>query len=118
MADFHEIIFAKATKVVPGAAFNRALEALYNTADLVYEVVLSPELAWAQFRDRIYPPFTRYLRSKAFDPERPVGVVVAVFFQDRCYLVDACDFMGILRDLDGLTPGALRALTLGWLQDT
>jgi len=117
MADFHETIFAKATKVVPGAAFNRALEALYNTADLVYEVVLPPGLAWAQFRDRIYPPFIRYLKSKAFDPERPVGAVVAVFFQDRCYLVEARDFMDVLRDLDGLTPGALRDLVLSWLQD-
>ena len=117
MVDFHETIFAKATKVVPGAAFNRALEALYNTADLVYEVLLSPEIAWAQFRDRIYPPFIRYLKSKDFDPERPVGVVVAVFFQDRCYLVDALDFMGILRELDGLTPAALDALIRQWLLD-
>jgi hypothetical protein len=117
MADFHETIFAKATKVVPGAAFNRALEALYSTAELVYEVLLSPEVTWAQFRDRIYPPFIRYLKSKAFDPERPVGVVVAVFFQDRCYLVDALDFMGILRELDGLTPGALNALVRQWLLD-
>jgi hypothetical protein len=117
MVDFRETIFAKATKVVPGAAFNRALEALYNTADLVYEVVLSPDLAWAQFRDRIYPPFTRYLKSKAFNPERPEGAVVAVFFQDRCYLVDARDFLDVLRDLDGLTPGALHALILRWLQD-
>jgi hypothetical protein len=117
MVDFRETIFAKATKVVPGAAFNRALEALYNTADLVYEVVLSPEVAWAQFRDRIYPPFIRYLQDKAFNPERPVGAVVAVFFQDRCYLLDACDFIEVLRDLDGLTPGALRGLILHWLQD-
>ena len=118
MADFHETIFAKATKVVPGAAFNRALEALYDTADLVYEVLLSPELDWTQFRDRIYPPFIRYLKSKAFDPERPVGVVVAVFFQDRCYLVEACDFMGIICELDGLTPGALDALVRQWLLDS
>jgi len=117
MADFRETIFAKATKVVPGAAFNRALEALYNTADLAYEVVFPPELTWAQFRDRIYPPFVRYLRSKSFDPERPAGVVVAVFFQDRCYLVDARDFINILRDLDRLTPGDLHALILQWLQE-
>ncbi len=117
MPDFHERIFAKATKVVPGAAFNRGLEALYDTVELVYEVVLSPELSWAQFRDRIYPPFFRYLKSKAFDPGRPVGAVVAVFFQDRCYLVDACDFVGILRDLDGLTLATLQALILRWLRD-
>ena len=115
--DFHEAIFAKATKVVPGAAFNRALEALYDTADLVYEVVLSPGLSWAEFRDRIYPPFVRYLQSKAFNPERPVGVVVAVFFEDRCYLLDACDFVDVLRVRDGLVPAALKALILRWLHD-
>jgi hypothetical protein len=117
MLDFHERIFARATKVIPGAAFNRALEALYNTADLVYEVLLSPEFAWAPFRDRIYPPFIRYLRSKAFNPERPEGAVVAVFFQDRCYLLEARDFIDVLRDLEGLTPGALHTLILGWLQE-
>jgi hypothetical protein len=117
MADFRDTIFTKATKVIPGAAFNRSLEALYDTADLVYEVPLSPEFAWRQFRDRIYPPFIRYLKSKAFNPEQPEGAVVAVFFQDRCYLLDARDFIDVLRDLDGLTPGALHTRILGWLQE-
>ena len=117
MADFHEAIVAKATKVVPGAAFNRALEALYDTAALVYEVILPPELTWVQFRDRVYPTFVRYLKSKAFNPEVPAGVVVAVFCGERCYLLDACEFVHLLCDLDGLTPDLLRARILEWLQE-
>ena len=117
METFHEAIVAKATKVVPGEAFNRALEALYETAPLVYEVILSPGLPWAQFRDRVYPPFVRYLQSKAFDPVQPAGVVVAVFLRERCYLVDARDFMYVLHELDGLTPARLRARVQEWLQE-
>jgi hypothetical protein len=117
MESFHEAIVAKATKVVPGAAFNRALQALYDTAALVYEVILPPESTWAQFRDRVYPPFVRYLQSQAFDPVQPAGVVVAVFLRERCYLVDALDFMHILRESDGLTPALLRARVRGWLQE-
>jgi hypothetical protein len=118
MVEFHEAIVAKASNVLPGAAFNRALESLYDTAALVYEVILPPELTWAPFRDRVYPPFVRYLQSKAFNPEAPAGVVVAVFFGDRCYLLDACEFMRLLCELDGLTPADLHARILQWLQDT
>jgi hypothetical protein len=117
METFHQAILAKATKVVPGMAFNQALEALYDTAALVYEVILPPELSWVEFRDRVYPLFVRYLQSQAFSPLQPEGVVVAVFLGEDCYLVDARDFMHVLRELDGLTPSLLHTRVHDWLQE-
>lgn len=118
METFQQVIMAKASKVVPGMAFNQPLQALYDTAALVYEVILPSDLAWDQFRDRVYPLFVRYLESQSFDPVQPAGVVVAVFLRERCYLVDALDFMHILRELDGLTPALLRTRVQQWLQET
>ena len=36
-------------------------------------------------------------RSKGVDPENPKCVVVAVFFKDRCHLLEAWNFEGLHR---------------------
>jgi glycosyltransferase involved in cell wall biosynthesis len=49
-----------------------------------------------KFRDQTYPLFARYLKGQGVDPENPKYVVVAVFFKDRCHLLEGREFFRIL----------------------
>jgi hypothetical protein len=113
MADFRALIFAKASKIIPGVAYNRVLQELSEEG--TYEVILPADGSWEHFRDHAYPPFVRYLKGKSFDPEDPRGVTVAVFFQDRCYLLDGRAFLDVLREMEGLNTAALHFRVLQWL---
>ena len=53
-----------------------------------------------KFRDQTYPLFARYIKGQGVDPENPKCVVVAVFFKNRCHLLEAGNF-------EGLNPEAL-----------
>ena len=46
-----------------------------------------------KFRDQTYPLFARYLKGQGVDPENPKCVVVAVFFKDRCHLLEGREFL-------------------------
>lgn len=119
MQDFRDVLFAKAHRVIPGEAYNRVLGEI--TADewhpLVYEVVVSEAGPWESFRDATYPQLARYLRSKRVDLEDPRGVIVAAFFRDRCYLVEAPAFVDVLREMDSLNASALHFRLQRWLAE-
>ncbi len=120
MADFRTLIVGKAFKVVPGIAYNRVLEELTRETGgqtLVYEVVLPESGRWEDFREATYPSFVRYVKQKHIDPENPQQVVVAVFFQDRCYLLQGTAFLDVLREMEGLGSAALHFRLLQWLAE-
>jgi hypothetical protein len=121
MTDFRAMIFAKARKIIPGIPYNRFLQELAEAGSdpgspmMPYEVILPAEGSWEHFRDHAYPPFVRYLKDKSIDPEDPRGVTVAVFFQERCYLLDGRAFLDVLREMEGLNTAALHFRVLQWL---
>jgi hypothetical protein len=117
MSDFRENVFARAFRTIPGVAYNQALQELSLKKDIVYEVVLPEHGSWRQFRDRTYPSFVRHLKYKAIDMENPKGVTVAVFFKEACYLVEAEEFLKLLREMDDLNPAAFQIRVLQWLAD-
>ena len=60
-----------------------------------------------KFRDQTYPLFARYIKGQGVDPENPKCVVVAVFFKDRCHLLEGREFLKVLRELVELNTEAL-----------
>jgi hypothetical protein len=117
MSDFKDAILARAFKIIPGMAYNQVRQDMSESAETIfYEIVLPVEGSWDSFRDRIYPAFVRYLKSKSIDPESPSRVTVAAFFKDKCYLIDGRRFLEALMELEGLSQSALHFRILRWLK--
>ena len=70
-----------------------------------------------KFRDQTYPLFARYIKGQGVDPENPKCVVVAVFFKNRCHLLEGGEFLKMLRELEGLNTEALHFRILHWLAE-
>lgn len=120
MSAFRDVIFSKAFKVVPGPDYNRTLGELYERLGektLFYEVVMPDDTSWEAVREKIYPRFVRYMKNKSIDPETAPGVVVSVFFGDRCYIMQGRGFIEALREIEGLDSAALHFRVLRWLAE-
>ena len=123
MSDYGASLISRAFRVIPGADYNRTLEesfkemATTGLRQLFYEVILSADKPWEDFRDKYYPTFSKYLKSRSINPENPQGVIVAVFFTDQCYLLDAQDFVSILSEMEGLDRAGLHSKIGQWLKD-
>jgi hypothetical protein len=116
MPDFQETLLSKAFRVLPGNEFNRTWGELREEGSFVYELVLPEGGSWEEFRDKAYPLFAKYLKSKFLNPEYPSGVVVGVFFQDHSYLLKGLAFIQAYRELEGLEdPEELHSRVLQWL---
>lgn len=117
MDDFRAALTAKAYREISAESYNRVLRELTSEEwpPLVYEVVVPEAGPWESFREKTFPPFARYLRSKRIDPEDPRGVVVSAFLGSRCFLLEGPAFVGLLREMDGLSPSALHFRVLQWL---
>ena len=116
MTDFRKTILSKAYQVLPGAEFNRTWKELWEEGDFVFELVVPEDGSWEEFRDKAYPIFAKYLKSKFLNPEYPLGVVVAVFFREECYLVRGLDFVHAFREMEGLKdPEEFHSRVLEWL---
>ena len=48
-------------------------------------------------------------------PEAPRGVVVPLFFHDRCYILSGEDLIGLFCELEGLNRAAFHFRALRWL---
>jgi hypothetical protein len=86
-------------------------------SQLYFEVVLSADKPWEDFRDKYYPTFSKFMKSRSICPERPQGVIVAVFFADQCYLLDAQQFINILAEMEGLDAAGVHYRIGQWLED-
>ncbi len=123
MADFRELLFSKAFKIIPGIAYNQTLEELSKAQEesgdkvLFYEVVLPVDKSWEYLRDKIYPALVRYLKNKSIDPETCKGVIIALFFKDLCYLIEGREFMKVFCEMEDLNSAALHFRILRWLSE-
>jgi hypothetical protein len=116
MTDFKETIFSKAFSVIKGPDYNRvAQEMREDDFALFYEVVLTEDMRWEHLRDRIYPSLTRYLKSKSMDPESGSGLVVSVFYEELCYLIEGPSFLGAFQEVEGLDRAAFHLQVKAWL---
>ncbi len=79
MADFRAMLRMKAFDIIPGVKYNEIRQELLMQKDVLYEVTLSQEGIWEQFRDSTYPAFIRYLHYKSITPHTPQNVAVVVF---------------------------------------
>jgi len=120
MADYLELLAAKAFKVVPGRDYNRTLAELTeggkNPGKLVfYEVPLGEGKPWEWLRDHVYPALANYLKNKSIDPEDPDRLVVSVFWRDRCFLLAGRDFLRVFQEMEGVDGAAFHFRVLRWL---
>ncbi|MEW6261824.1 MAG: STAUR_1299 family protein [Thermodesulfobacteriota bacterium] len=110
MKDLWEVLRGKAFKVIDGRDYNRFRaglpEARGHPARFFYEAALpavpEPEL----FLERIYPALARFIQHKRLNPTGR-GLTVALFHQDRCYLLDGRVFLNTCREAEGPPPPAL-----------
>jgi hypothetical protein len=121
MNEYCNEIISKAFRTIPGIDYNKILdEYLEETSDscpreLFYELALTDEISWEYFRDRSYPLFARYLNSRSINPENPSGVVLAAFYKDQCYLLEARDFVDLFAKMEGLDSSGLHSKFKQWL---
>ena len=122
MSDYGASLISRAFRIIPGADYNRTLEesfeemAATGLRQLFYEVVLSAEKPWEDFRDKHYPTFSKFMKSRSISPEKPQGVIVAVFLAKQCYLLDAQEFVNVLVEMEGLDSATLHSRMGQWLE--
>ena len=117
MEDFRAVLRARAFREIQAEDYNRVLWEITEREwpPLTYEMVVPETGSWEEFRDEVYPPFARYVKSKRLDPENPRGVVVSAFLGSLCLLLEAPDFLDLLREMDGLNASALHFRVMRWL---
>lgn len=118
MADYRDLLFSRAFRVVPGPQYNEISQQLRESRNLFfYEVILQPDTSWESLRDRVYPALARYLKYKSIAPDSAEGVVVSLFFRDQFYLIEGREFLAAYREIEGLGPEVFRLLVLRWLME-
>ena len=118
MLPYLEKLLEKSFEVIPGESYNQyrqEVEEQVAQSYLFYEVSLMQEKPWQFMRDREYPLFARYLKAKGVDPHVALGVVVAIFHTDRCYLLSGEDFLKTYRGMEGLDATAFSEKVQQWL---
>ena len=118
MPEYLELLLGKSFEDIPGEHYNQYRQDVAEQVDefyLFYEISLMEEKPWTFLRDRVYPLFARYLKTKRVDPANARGVVVAVFHTDRCYLLKGEGFLEVFRKMEGLDTTAFLAKVQQWL---
>ena len=118
MPTYLEPLLDKSFEIIPGELYNQyRLEVTEQLGDsyIFYEFSLMEEKSWRVLRDRVYPLFVRYIKAKLIDPATASGVVVAVFYGDKCYLMKGEDFLAAYREIEGIDPSAFHARVEKWL---
>jgi len=121
MPEYKDLFLARAFRIVPGKDYNRVwIEMREKEGEelLIYEVVLKEDQTWEYWRDRVYPNLVRYLREKGKDPSEGEGFIVALFFQDRVYLIQGRDFFRVFCEMEGLNFAAFHFRVLRWLSES
>jgi hypothetical protein len=118
MLEYLNLLLGKSFEDIPGESYNQYREDVAGEVGesyLFYELSLMEEKPWEFLRDRVYPLFARYLKTKLVDPTNAHGVVVAVFHTDRCYLLRGKDFLEVFRKMEGIDATAFSAKIQEWL---
>ena len=123
MDTFRTLLANKSFETLPGTSYNKLRlrfaeeESPEDEQPMFYEVVVADGDGWQNFRNRVYPQFVRYMKSKRLDPIDPQPVIVSIFMKDECYLIEGPDFVGVLREIDRLDDDGLKELIRQWLPD-
>jgi len=120
MADYKEILFSKAFKIVPGLDYNRfsyELREKSNGSFIIYEVVMKENESWESLRDRIFPKLVRYLKEKGINPSSGEGFIISLFFKDHVYIINGIDFFKTFCEIEGLNFSAFHFRVLRWLSE-
>ena len=118
MPPYLEVLLDKSFEVIPGEFYNQYrldLEEQLDRPYLFYEVPIMEKKPWRFIRDREYPLFARYIKTKGLDPATAHGVVVSVFHGDRCYLISGEDFLKTYREMESLDLAAFLETVRHWL---
>jgi len=119
MADYRDLLFSRAFRVVSGPRYNEVSQQLRESRNFFfYEVILHPDTPWEFLRDRVYPALARYLKYKSIAPDSAEGVVVALFFREKFYLIEGGGFLAAYREIEELGPDDFRLRILSWLGET
>lgn len=113
-----ELLLEKSFEIIPGELYNQyRLDVAERVGDsyLFYEFSLMEEKPWRILRERVYPLFVRYIKTKLIDPTTASGVVVAVFHADKCYLMKGEDFLAAYREIEGIDRGTFLQKIQQWL---
>jgi len=118
LADYRDLLFSKAFRVVAGPSYNEVSHRLRVTQNILfYEVILQPGTPWESLRDRVYPALARYLKYKSIAPDSAEGVVVALFFREEFYLMEGREFLAAYREIEGLNPEEFQVRVQEWLAE-
>ena len=118
MPPYVKLLQAKSFESIPGELYNQyRLEVAEQSSEsfLFYEISLMEEKPWPLLRDKVYPFFARYIKSKRINPFTATGVVVAIFHGDRCYLLQGEEFLEVYRTMEGVTTEAFIQRVQQWL---
>jgi len=118
MASYLKILLEKSFQVIQGEFYNQyRLEVAERLGDtyLFYEFSLLEEKPWRTLRESTYPLFVRYIKAKLIDPATAIGVVVAVFHADKCYLLKGEDFLAAYREIEGVDLSTFLQRVQEWL---
>ena len=118
MADYRDLLFSRAFRVVPGPQYNEVSQQLRESRNLFfYEVILHSDTPWESLRDRVYPALARYLKYKSIAPDSAEGAVVSLFFREQFYLIEGREFLLAYREIEGLGLDDFRLRILSWLAE-
>lgn len=116
MADYLESLASRAFRIIPGAEYNAVRSEIDSAeAPVFYEIALGDGMPWEYLRDRVYPAFARFLNNRSIDPEEPKGTVVAVFYRERCFLLDGKKFLEVFKEMEGLNSASFHFRVQRWL---
>lgn len=118
MADYLRMLLDQAFETLPGELYNPYLQDVSRRGGqsfLFYEISLMEPRPWSHLRDLVYPNFVRYLKAKRRYPDHLSGVVVAIFVEGRCHLLQGEDFLAVYREVERLDMAAFAERVKQWL---
>jgi hypothetical protein len=120
MANFRDMLTARAATVFPGRDYNafrekhdvdpEARQAPLHFEDVVVEA--SPETSLAQ---KILPSFARFLSRKKVAFENPSNILVALFLGETCYVLPGEALLDLFCEVEGISRAALHGRMSRWI---
>lgn len=107
---------ARAFTIIPGGAYNqhRVEATAGERPPLYFEAALPSDAPQRALAEQVLPTLARYLEAKSRSVEAPRGVVVALFFQEQCYLLHGEALVALFCEQEGLSRAELHARAVAW----
>jgi hypothetical protein len=121
MANFRDMLTARASTVVPGRDYNAFREkhdgdlGARQGPALHFEDVVVEAAPEASLAEKILPSFARFLKRKKLAFENPSNVLVALFLGETCYVLPGEALLDLFCEMEGISREALHGRMLRWL---